>query len=54
MDASVTLGAGVRVDTTCAMRRRCGGVDSSSASALVGWVNRPKLSSGHLVRRYKN
>ena len=51
MEASVTLSAGVRVATMCA---------SSSAGPLRlaspdevrgGMENKPKLNSGHLVRR---
>ena len=52
IEASVTLGAGLLVETTCAISRRFGGVDEPFDSAFVGWVKSPKLSSGHRVSRY--
>lgn len=51
MDLSVTRGADVRVAMTCAIKVGWG---FGWPSLRTGIVKRPRLSSGHLVRRYRN
>lgn len=51
MEWSVTRGAEDRVATTCPTNVARG---FGSPSGITGRVNRPKESSGHLLRRYRN